>query len=281
MAGETITANVSQPAEPQGSAVETTPVAAAPVAENTNFYDSWGLSEEQIGCMQSKGFKTPGDLLKSYMEAQSFVGMDKNTLIKVPKADAEGNVDYSEVFKALGRPDDVAGYELQGEVAEMFMPKFLELGITKSQAKALSEKWEEVAAKGQELQMNEVKKSHAEQVNHLKEVWGKDYDMNVELGNEAFANLASELDLKEDDLPKMAAVIGTDKVAMLMLKLAGDRDTGIKNLSNYEAGQETVETAAYKIQQMRDDPEVAKKIMENDKKTIDEMNRLTAIVAKH
>lgn len=280
MAGETITANVSQPAGPQGSAVETTQTAAAPVAENTNFYDSWGLSEEQIGCMQSKGFKTPGDLLKSYMEAQSFVGMDKNTLIKVPKADADGNVDYSEVFKTLGRPDDVAGYEIEGDVAEMFLPKFLELGITKNQAKALSEKWAEVSAKGQELQNNEIKKMHAEQVNHLKEVWGKDYDMNVELGNEAFAKLAAEMDLKEDDLPKMAAAIGTDKVAMLMLKLAGDRDTGIKNLSNYEAGQETKETAAYKLQQMNSDPEVAKKIMAHDRKTIEELNRLTAITMK-
>lgn len=273
MAGEAI--ETSHPAELNGSAVENSGVTGTEQA--TNFYDGWGLSEEQVGFIQHKGLKTPADIMKSYMEAQSFVGMDKNHLIKVPKADAEGNVDYSEVYKALGRPDDVSGYGIEGEVAEAFLPKLLELGITKTQAEGLAKSFDEYVNGTQESFNATAKKQYDEGVASLKKEWGKDYDLNVQLGNEAFMTLAKEMDLKEEDLPKMAGVIGVDKVAKLMLKLAGGKDEGVHNLTGYVAGQETKEVAAYKLAEMNRDPETAKKIMAHDHKTIDEINRLTKL----
>lgn len=273
MAGEAI--ETSHPAEPQGSAVQTP--AAAPAAENTNFYDNWGLTDEQVGFIQTKGLKTPADIMKSYMEAQSFVGMDKNTLIKVPKADADGNVDYSEVYKALGMPEKPEDYELEGDMAKDFMPELHKAGLSKTQAKQLYDAFNTYMDGLKTSFQSDVQKNYASQIDSLKRDWGKDFDNNVQLGNEAFASLAKELNLKDDDLPKIASVIGADKVAKLMLKLAGNKDEGLHNLTNYSAGHETKEMASYKLKEMQRDPETAKKILAHDAKTIEEMNRLTKI----
>ena len=52
-----------------------------------------------------------GKLGKSYVNAQKLVGADKNAILKLPSSeeDTEG---WDAVYSKMGRPDDVAGYEV-------------------------------------------------------------------------------------------------------------------------------------------------------------------------
>lgn len=55
-------------------------------------------------------FKSVEDLAKSYKNVEQLVGADKSQLFKIPK-----DGDLSEVYNALGRPEDVDGYgEVEG-----------------------------------------------------------------------------------------------------------------------------------------------------------------------
>ena len=57
--------------------------------EGGNFYDSWGLSQEDIGYIQSSNFTDASAIIKSLRDTKSYVGMDKNDLIKIPKPDKD------------------------------------------------------------------------------------------------------------------------------------------------------------------------------------------------
>ena len=107
--------------------------------EQKPYYADWGLSQEDVGYIQASTYKDPSSIIKALREAKQYIGMDKNDLIRIPKADAEGNRDLSEVFKALGRPDDAKGYELgDTDFAKAASEKLFELGLSKKQATELA-----------------------------------------------------------------------------------------------------------------------------------------------
>ena len=243
----------------------------------TPFYDSWGLSEEDKGFIQSSNYADASAIIKSLRDTKSYVGADKNTIIKIPKPAEDGTVDYSEVFKTLGRPDDASGYGFEEtEFSKVVAPKLFELGITKAQADGLSkmlEDWNATTATGQ---AEAAEQARAKGVEALKKSWGADFEVNNEVAAKAVRELAEAAGLTKEDFDKIEDLIGVEK-AVKMFHAVGTKDGGVKNLSNYNAGVETPEIAAYKLKELQKDPETAKKLAQNDRKIIAEIKRLTAI----
>lgn len=254
----------------------------------SNWYDSLNLSDEAKGMIEVKGFKDPNDLIKSYRNIESLVGVDKNDIIRIPKAAEGQEPDYSEVFKRLGRPEDASGYELpDNDFAKAAAEEMFKQGLSKKQAQALS-KWidsynESYSKSYAEKMASEQEAKLKASIESLQKAWGADYDKNLEVAKIAVADAAKTIGLSADALDKIGDVIGIEMAAKLFYALGSAQPgDGSKNLQNYSSheGNETPEIAKFKIQQMYEDPELAKRIQAGDAKTFKELNRLNAIIAK-
>lgn len=250
------------------------------------WYDSLNLTDEGKGLIQAHNFKSAEDLLKSYKNLESFTGVDKNELIRIPKVKEGEEADYSAVYDALGRPKTAAEYGLPDtDFAKAAAEQMYKMGLTAKQAKGLSD-WvdaytKEQGATSQQAREEQLEKQAQEQIAGLQKDWGKDYDLNVEIAKQAVADYQKELGLDADVLDKLGDYIGVDRATKLFYALgkarAGD---GSKNVVNYAtgSGNETAEIAAYKLKEMYADPETAKKVATGDSKMIAELNRLNKIV---
>lgn len=241
------------------------------------FYDGWGLTDEDKGYIQSSTYQDASSIVKALREAKSYVGMDKNDLIRIPKADKDGNRDLSEVYKQLGRPDDASGYGFgDEEFAKSAAQKLYDLGISKKQAESLMQFMQEQDAANKKAADEDWDKSVAKGVDALKKEWGADYEVNVSVAQQAVRDIAAKTGFTEEELNKIEKVLGTDKSTKLFYAI-GAADGGVKNLQNYNAGQETPEIASYKLKEMLADKETAKLLAAKDHKTMTEIKRLTSI----
>lgn len=241
-----------------------------------NFYDSWGLSQEDVGYIQSSNFTDASAIIKSLRDTKAYVGMDKNDLIKIPKADKDGNIDYSEVWSRLGRPENHEGYGLPDtDFAKAIAPELHKMGITKSQADSLVsfiEAYEKSERKAAEDSARDVN-TKAEEA--LKKEWGADFEVKSEAVGEFVRKLATDLNFTGEDFDNLQKTMGYDKAMKLLYAFAGDG--AIKDLSGYTAGKETPEVAAYKLKELMADPETAKLLSKNDPKIHKEIMRLTEL----
>ena len=243
----------------------------------TPFYDSWGLSDEDKGYLQAGTYADAASVVKALRETKSYVGMDKNDLIRIPKADAEGNRDLSEVYKQLGRPDDAKGYELgDTDFAKAASEKLFELGLSKKQATELATFIAAQDEANKKKADEEWNTSVEEGIKNLKKEWKADYETNTAVAQQAVRDIAAKTGFSEEELNKIESTLGTDKATKLFYAI-GAAQGGVKNLQNYNAGQETPEIAAFKLKELKQDKEFVARLAKNEHKAVQEMNRLTAL----
>jgi hypothetical protein len=248
--------------------------------ENKPYYADWGLSDENIGWLQNSGYKDPASLIDGFRSTKSYVGMDKNDLVRIPKADKDGNRDLSEVYKQLGRPEKAEDYGLgDTDFAKAAADKLFELGLSSKQAKALSDFMVEQDKTIQANADEDWNKKVNEGIEALKKEWGAEYEVKKELAQKAVRDIVSATGLTEDELNKIESALGTDKATKLFYSI-GAKDGGVKNLQNYNAGEETPEIAKFKIAELKKDKEFVAKLAVADREAVKEMNRLTALAMK-
>jgi hypothetical protein len=247
---------------------------------DTPFYDSWGLSDEDKGFIQSSNYTDPAAVIKALRDTKSYVGMDKNDLFRIPKADADGNRDLSEVYKALGRPEKAEDYKLgDTEFAKAAAQKLFDLGISSKQATALLEFMSEQDGVEKKRIDDEWNAGVEKGVAALKKEWGSDYEANIAVAQQAVRDITEKTGFSAEELDKVEKALGTDKATKLFYSI-GAAAGGVKALQNYNAGQETPEIAAYKLKELLADKETAKLLAQGDSKIQKEIKRLTELQMK-
>lgn len=208
-------------------------VSEAPVSQATQDWRS-GLDPTIKNHPSLQNFKAPGDLAKSWVEAQKLIGRDK---IPVPGEKATKE-DWDMVFERLGRPKDKDGYEIpelqlpegypapSKEFMEEFKGKALELGMLPAQVNGLY-KWFMDQQVNEFNQFGEQRKNQrGEAENALRKMWGKAFEQNFTIaeqavnkyGTESFVNKLKQTGLNNDpDMIKfiadMAKNMSEDKIA--------------------------------------------------------------------
>src|SRR5258708_5378414 len=91
-------------------AVTTAPPAAAP-AGDAPFYSTFDDADLK-GFAEVNGLKTPLHAVQQLREAQKLIGVPKDELVRVPKADAKQE-DWNPIWDRLGRPKEAAEYKLE------------------------------------------------------------------------------------------------------------------------------------------------------------------------
>jgi hypothetical protein len=179
-----------------------------------------------------KDFKTVGDFANKFLETSTRASdLEKKLGDSVPKLpDNATDEDRSLYYDALGRPKTASEYELEGEdknAAEWtnyWKQELHSLGLTKSQAKALSGKWNAQMQKMVETHNASIKGEITAAEGKLRSEWGDKFDTNVELAKRLYQkHLGNEFDKDFDSgtstnrfqmvryLVKLAALTGEDR----------------------------------------------------------------------
>jgi hypothetical protein len=246
----------------------------APVA------DAWltGVSDEQKGYVQNKGWKAPGELLESYVNLEKLRGVPAERLLTLPGDDKPES--WNPIYDKLGRPKDAKGYEIA--VPEGGDPAFVdaastwfhEQGLSKKQGAGLAAKWNEhVAAVTKQAEDARVAKNAGE-YSALTAEWGAAFDQNVG----AATNAARALGFDAPTVDALEKTLGFAGVMKMMHSLgtklgeakfvAGGGPGG-----NTFAGAQTPEAAKARITALRADTDFVKRLTMGDAAAKDEWER--------
>lgn len=193
--------------EDTGSVTDTgnPPTDQPPTEGAFSWADALGDSHaEYEGLLQTKGWKGPGDALKSYAELERYVGTDR---IAVPKPG--DNDAFRTVMEKLGAPKEAAGYEFKkpdglpdgfydDDFASFARDMAHKANLTGQQARVMHDEWvakslESVQA-AEDAQAKRAETEAAALDKALRDDWGGDYDQKVELSRRAAKHFATEAD---------------------------------------------------------------------------------------
>lgn len=213
----TTAADVTTPAASTAADV-TTP--AASTAGDFDF-GKYITDETELGYVKNKGWKTPGDLLGSYRNAEKLIGADPASVLKMPKGDAPPEA-WNEIYDKLGRPADPKEYnfavpegmEANQPLIDALRPAFHEIGIPKGMAEKLVAKYNEIGGTMAAEQAAAVQTQQTEAMSALQKEWGA-----------AFADRSAVVD-------RAATAFGLDSAKVEALGNALGRAEAMKFLHN-------------------------------------------------
>lgn len=188
-----------------GGSTSTGATAAPPPAFD---WKTSGMDDAGLAIVNERGWKGPGDMLTSYRNLETAVGVPPERLIKLPaERDAGDPKVWDAIFQKMGKPASADKYAIplpegdKGEFAKVAAPWFHEANLTQSQVSTLATKWNTHVKAQQEAARVEMETKNAESVTKLKQEWGSQYDVNaavVDRAAEAFGMTQEQLNgLKE------------------------------------------------------------------------------------
>lgn len=182
-----------------------------------------GFSDEDKGYIESKGWKEPGNVLKSYRDLEKFHGGSKS-VVELP-ADPDDKEAWSAFFGKVGKPGNAADYELPlpegAELDEGFLNSFKEAAhganLTAAQAKSMTEWWNGQSSAVQEAQQAAFEESRKTAEVDLRKEWGNEFDTNIKNVDRA----AKQLGVDQELLGKIASAAGWQKTFEMFSKMGG------------------------------------------------------------
>jgi hypothetical protein len=236
-----------------------------------------GFPEDVRGFVENKGWKDPSDAITGYINLEKFLGADKaGRGLVLPKDDAAAD-EWGQVYDKVGRPKSADEYKLPvpdgdtGEFAKMAAGKFHELGLTSKQAEALANWYNEQSMAMASSQMNQAGINAEQQMEALKQEWGKEYDSNIEAGRRA----ARQFGVGEEMLTKMEDALGTGEMLKFFAKIGKGmgEDSFVSGDGAGKFGM-SPEAARVRISQLKADPEWTAKYLNGNADARSEMERL-------
>lgn len=231
---------VAPPAEPS------VPPVVPPVEPPVYFGSDGSLAEGWQGTLDESlreeksllTFKTVGDLAKSFVNTKSMVG--KNTM-EIP-TDASNEVVWNEYYKAGGKPDTVADYNLKApdgfpeEVMEKVFPKarleawqerFFKAGISqKAASQFITDFAQDMLVDLQSVKQDEETEK-SELVSGLATDWGAAFEQKKHLGNIAIEEAASVI--------KDGVIVVNEEFKARLVQKAGNDPDIIRAFANLGA----------------------------------------------
>ena len=179
---------------------------------------SWdaALDPAQRQLAQTKGWKTPADVLRDYGQLEGLVGRDK---VALPGKDGKPE-DWAKVWNALGRPESPDKYDLgdfkppeglpwNNDAQTAMLTKLHARGLTNDQVRGVLADYAETQGGAWQTSQASAAKFADQAEGELRRDWGKAYDANVEFANRAIRSAFG------DDLPAMKHVRLADGTYLL------------------------------------------------------------------
>jgi hypothetical protein len=272
MADEPAAAAATPPA--QGTAP---PAAAAP----------WfgALPAEEAGFIQNKGWQNVADTVKSYRNLENMLGADRAGRTVVIPADTTDKAAVDAMWNKLGRPETpdkytlpaIEGVELDPEMTKGFLAEAHKAGMTQEQAKAAIA-WQASQFKSlSEAMKLEAKNKSQQELDEVKQEWGKNFDQRVQLSRQ----VANALGVNADQMSQLESVMGTKQFLGFFNKLAekfGD-PTFHSDMTRQVEGSMTKGQAKAKWEGLKRDKDWTARWQKGDMKARAEKEELDRIMA--
>lgn len=195
-----------------GAAAAAAAAAAADAAKP--FADS--LPEDIRTDMAFKDIKDLPGLAKSYLNAARLVGLDKGSIIAVPKPDADAKT-WDDFYAKAGRPETADKYDVpkradgkaygDADVAlqKQILPVLHQAGLTQRQIAAIVPKWNEIVGGMTTAQTEAEATARTTAGNALKTEWGAAHQERLTLAQDAIKHYAGELKLGDQIVSELEA----------------------------------------------------------------------------
>lgn len=250
-----------------------TPPATPPAAGNDAPPPQWyaGFEDAALrGLAETKGWKSPEELAKSYRGLETHIGVPADRLIKL----GEGGVLSPEDRQRLGFAPPATAEEYGIQTPEGMDPTFatevskvmLELGLTKSQAEGLVKWNNEFAGKLGEAETLRKQTEDTNAINALKTEWGAEFQGSSELARRAGTEVMNLTGMTAEDLNALEESVGTAKFLKMFAAIGSKYNAEAPFHDSGNAGQRQAvlspDAAKAQIEQLKGDPEFGKKITE-------------------
>jgi hypothetical protein len=265
-----------------------TPPSATPPAGGTGGETptqawDWGAhaKDEDLGWLQTKGYKEPKDLIKAARSFESTIGLEKLPLPKDEK-DTEG---WNRVYKRLGMPEKPEDYklELPEGTDKTFVDRMAKMmhanGVSQKAAASLAKEYMAFGSEQQQRQAQAQQAEHARDLDALKVQWGAATEREVtvaQMGIDAFCG--------EGMLDKFKAALGPAETLRFFNKLGNElREAKRVDGDGGGFGPMTPAQAKYQISQKQLDKNFMQAYMDRNHPghaaAIEEMTRLHRFAA--
>jgi hypothetical protein len=170
-------------------------------ADTQNYITSRGLSD-----------KDPSDAFleaaKAHREAQAYIGVPKEQLLKLPKADAPPE-EWDAVYQRLGYSANADDYKLDGVEAEDSFKDFIrerakELHLSPENTSKLAESIKKFNADSGAASTADAQAEATKAMEQLRQSWGPNYEANKVIADNAYAAMMAAAGF---DQTKMTAAI--------------------------------------------------------------------------
>lgn len=250
--------------------------AAAPQDWTAAFDDS------TRGVIQTKGWKSPADVVGSYTNLEKLLGADKAGRALVPPKDDAPAEEWGAFYTKLGRPEKADGYKLpvpdgdSGAFAKTAASWFHDAGLTAKQAETLAAKWNQHVGGTMHAQQAEFEQKSAVDLQDLQREWGDQFEAQSELARRAIR----EAGLSKEEGQAIERALGLGKAAKVFAFLgkqfAEAPVKGGEGASSSRFGA-TPEDARARIASLKGDQEWTARYLKGDSDARAEFERLHRI----
>lgn len=199
----------------------TTNPGAEPAAVQEPVANPWqGMSEEDVGFIGQKGWKSPADMLKSYRNLEGMRGVPSEELVRIGKNMDEAAL--NDIYNRLGRPADIKGYHVdmptnpeEKQLAESMLNEIYKQGLNDRQAQALYKSFNDIMANIVNAREQQAKAARTADEQGLKDEWGQSYNSNLDLARRGRELARTKFNLTDQDVDMLESVIGVGKTSRL------------------------------------------------------------------
>lgn len=237
-------------------------------------------------------------MVKTTRSAESKFGVPEDRFVRLPaNLNEEGAL--NPIYDRLGRPKTAAEYgfeapeatdALGAEFVKTLATSFHEAGLNTTQAKALYSKIDKAVTDIYETQVGTTETQRAAAMTALQAEWGESFEYNKVLAQEA----AKAIGATKEELDALEAAFGENgnaTVIKLFNRIGNKRggESAFVNADNpaLRYGATTPEAAKAKLEELRADPEWAKKFRDamdspigGNSAIMKEYRALTAVASK-
>lgn len=257
------------------AAPETAAPAAAPAADWTS-----GLPEEMKGYVQNKGFKDPSAVVESYRNFEKLMGVPQDRMIKLPEK-ADDKAAWDSIYNRLGRPEKPEEYGIKNPEGkddpgvEWARKTFHELGLTRTQAEALYQKYSGFSADAMKAQETAAALEAQNQEAALKKEWGAEFDQRAKVAKAAATKFGLTGEVI-DAMEKSAGFTGIMKFLHEVGASVGE-DSFVTPGQKGSSGLPSKQAALQKIKDLYSDADFGRRLESGDVATKNEWDRLNQI----
>ena len=249
--------NMSEENNPQNNQQDNLP--------QQHWYEAQGIDQALLND-KIKGFPDVNGLLKSYNEAQSFIGRgipDDNTPDDIKNA----------FYAKLGRPDSPEKYEWQppeGVVVEgvtdsefkAFKELAFKAGLSNKQLGAVMGGWSDIVRSLQDKQAKFLSEQSQATVSALKREWGDDYERRLNLTLKKLDSIGVRKGMEA------AGFLSADALKGFYSMISGKEETSLIGANGQQIGKDE------RIRQLQSNPAYLNSSHPDHAKIVKELNEL-------